>query len=567
MICGENETKVTNYCRDVISGEIAAGSFVLAAVKRYLRDLDRQGTPGFPYHFNRNRANVACDFFPSVLRHSIGDAANLPFVLEPWQLFGIWNIFGWIRDDDETRRFRRVFWSMGRKNGKSTLCAGLALYMAALDLNPVTKTPESVAEVLLSATKRDQAAVIYGEVSRMREKSQHLESRSVEKHKQVTFNHNGGSIRTVSSYKEFNGLNPHLVVMDELHAWTHVHKEFYDTMLTGSGFRSQPLIISVTTAGDDKSHLWKDEHKYARGCATGRINDDSFFALSYEIDEDDDPLDPKNWAKANPNIGISLKPNYLEEQARYAKESNLNTNRFTRYHCNRLVSSTESAFNLKDWDACAGELSDWTEADAIGAGVDLGSRDDLAAIAFVARFPTGQFDDDDKTVWRYEVRTFAYIADDTVRDLSKPPFAQWVHEDLIRRRKYPISELKSELIEQCRNLRVASVAYDPYNAQPMAESIEQQGIEIASMTQNASHFNEPIQELRSVLSDGRFRHNGNEMLRWCVSNAIAISDRQDRWMLAKRDSADKIDPVVAMLMALKRCSMAPSKPKGPLACF
>ncbi len=299
MIASSTLSDVQGYIDDVLSGDIVVGQLVRAAVQRHVNDLKRESTKGFPYHFDANMASAACDFFPLMLRHSIGDFAGMEFHLERWQKFAIANIFGWKRDDDNSRRFRRVYWSMARKNGKSSIGAGLAIFTAMMDVNPITGKPEEVAEVILSATKKEQVEkVIYAEIERMRIRSPHIERASTRQNKQVTFKHNDGSIRCVGSDKPYDGLNPHVVIMDELHAWKEHHRKFYDTMLTGSGYRRQPLIITITTAGDDKSYLWLEEYNYAKGVALGDITDEQVFSYCFECDPDDDPLDEANWVKA-----------------------------------------------------------------------------------------------------------------------------------------------------------------------------------------------------------------------------------------------------------------------------
>lgn len=562
MIATGTSVKVESYIEDVINGDVVTCELTRLAVQRHIDDLEKQSTTEFPYHFHARHAAAACDFFPMMLRHSIGDFAGLPFDLEPWQAFAIWNIFGWKRDSDDSRRFRKIYWSMARKNGKSSIGAGLALFLAMLDVNPITGKPEDVAEVILAATKKEQVEkVIYAEIERMRLRSQQIERMSSRINKQISFRHNSGTIRCVGSDKPYDGLNPHAVLQDEVHAWREHHRKFYDTMQTGSAYRRQPIILTLTTAGDDKSELWKEEYFYASSVLRKQATDESLFAYTFELDEKDDPLDEQNWIKANPNLGVSVKLEYLRDQAKQAAASRLSLNRFTRYHCNRLVSSMEKAFDLDDWDACCGKLSDWHQADALGAGVDLGGRDDLAAWAMVARFPLTE-DDEGNPVYRYEIKVKAYIAQDTERDLAKQPFANWVYTGLLNKCRFPTADLRADLIEDCGEYGVHAVAYDPYNAQQLGDELTAEGITAARMAQNYSMFNEPIKEFMQALKDGRITHDGNPLLRWCVSNAVAIRDRSDRWMFDKRDSADKIDPAVAMVMAFRMASLAPARPRG-----
>ena len=160
MITNGVAGRVEAYIEGVMTGEIVACQRVKDAVRRHLDDLKRQSTDEFPFHFDRRWAASVCQFFPVMLRHSIGEFAGRPFELEPWQAFSLWCIFGWKRDDDNSRRFRKVYWSMARKNGKSSVAAGLCLFLGAGDIDPATNRPEAVGQILLTATKKEQAAVV-----------------------------------------------------------------------------------------------------------------------------------------------------------------------------------------------------------------------------------------------------------------------------------------------------------------------------------------------------------------------------------------------------------------------
>jgi len=451
----------------------------------------------------------------------------------------------------------------------STLAAAICTYCAGFDYNPVSKGFENVAQIVLAASKKEQAdRVTMAECVRMRQQSDLLKEMSDFKNRQITFGHNNGHIITIGSDKAFDGLNPHLVNVDEMHAFRSNgnQKEFIDTMKTGSGSRSQSIFLVTTTAGSTSSELWKSEWNYATGVASGEYDDNSYFCLSYELDEEDDPLDPELWIKANPCMGVTLSKDYLEDQAKPAAADNVSLNRFTRYHGNRLVSNLDTAFNLEQWDACKNELSDWYDAEAVGAGIDLGARDDLASLCYCARFPTEEFVEDAEgnrnPIYRYEFKSYSYIAMDSVRDVSAKPFCDFIKDGYLVRSKFPLSELERDCIERCREFGCWQVAFDPYNAQQAGERISQEGIEAITMAQTTRHFNEPIGELRQAIIEGRVRHDGNPLLRWAVGNAVLVTDRQDRVMYAKDQCQEKIDPCVAMTMAFARCIAMPSRSSG-----
>ena len=560
---------MNEYLEAISSGEIRSSKSIMGAVQRHYRDLEDSKSDSFDYYFDEDHARNVANFFPTVMRHSIGKNVGQPFILQPWQCFAIASIFGWKHKTTQLRRFSKAYISVARKNGKSTLAAALCTYCAGYDYNPTTGGFENVAQVILAASKKEQAdRVTMAECIRMRGQSDLLKAQSEYKNRQITFEHNHGHIITVGSDKAFDGLNPSVVQIDELHAFRSSGNqlEFINTMKTGSGARSQPLFLVTTTAGSTASEIWKSEWKYAVGVATDEFKDESYFSLSYEVDEEDDPLDPENWIKANPCLGVTLTEDYLEDQAKPARQDGVALNRFTRYHGNYLVSNLDAAFNLDLWDECQGQLSDWRDADAVALGVDLGGRDDLASFSAVARYETGEFFEDEYgnslPQYRYEGRTWAYIALNTTRDLKAKPFSDFIDNGDVIVSKYPISELERDLINTARDYGAYEVAFDPYNAQQTGERLEGEGLSPVTMAQSTRHFNEPIGELRAAIADKRFMHDGNPMLRWAMGNAVMVTDRQDRVMYAKNESEEKIDPCVSLTMAFSRAMHAPSRSDG-----
>src|SRR6056297_636815 len=563
MIISATRSKVQEYIDGVLDGSIVTGELVRLAVERHVNDLKRQSQQGFGYYFDATTAECMVEFFPAMLQHTIGDFVGKAFELEPWQAFAVWCIYGWKRDEDNSRRFRKVYWSMARKNGKSCVAAGMAFIAASLDVNPETASPESVAEVILCASKKEQVEkVIYAEIERMRVRSKPLAKISNARNRQITFAHNQGLIRCIGSDRPYDGLNPHCVIMDELHAWREHHRKFYDTMQTGSGYRRQPLIVSVTTAGDDQSYIWKDEYEYAKQVLRSEARDEHLFAYVFELDDKDDPLDETCWIKANPNLDVSVRSDYLRDIANAAKHSKLKMNQFLRYHCNKLVTSTERPIDPKVWARAKSVLSNWKQADAVTAGVDLGSRDDLAAYALCARFPVGKKDGRQK--YRYEIRTQTYLSDETNRDLRRKPMADWIYEDRIRKRKFATTELCDDLIAECEELGVEHVGYDPYNGQMIGERVKASGMTDVRVGQTYVNFNEPIHEFMKCLEDGRIVHDGDPVLAWAAGNAAIVRNREDRWMFDKASSDEKIDPLVAAVMAFRLCMLAKERATGKL---
>jgi phage terminase large subunit-like protein len=550
--------KVDQYCDEILSGDVVACEMLIKAIEKYRQEMDRIGDADWPFDFDENAAHRSCLFFPMLLRHSLGEWCGQEFELSPWQLFTTWNLFGWKRKDG-TRRFRRVFISVGRKNGKSTFCAGLAILLGAADGEPG-------AQVFIGATKIDQARIIYQEADRMLRQSPHIAKHATIFKDNIAFNATNSFIRPLGSDKPFDGLNPHAMFMDELHAWKDHHRGFFDTMSTGSGSRTQPMRVIITTAADEKGQIYHEEADYCRNVITGDIRDDSVFGLIFELDAKDDPFNPVfdvgTLKKANPNYGISVKQEYVQQQLTEAINKPQSRNRFLRYHGNRCISSVEDAISSELWDACCGELSDWSKADAIGAGIDVGGWDDLAAIAYVARFPV---QDDDELLWRYEIQSVSFVSSDSRTDLKAEPYATWIAGGQLIVCDYTISEIRNRLVEDAELFGSQYFAYDPYNARQLAEDLEQHGLKPVKLPQNHGQYNELVNEYQKAMMEGRWRPDETDrVLRWCACNMAISRDNRDFQMPSKKHSKGKIDAAVAMLMALRACNQATPKCTGSL---
>lgn len=565
-----NKRDVIAYCQAVLSGKVVACAAIVKAVERHMSDLENAGEDDFPYYFDEETAEFYCDCFPLLLCHSKGRFAGQPFLLSSWQKFIVWQLFGWKRVNDGTRRFRRLFKTVARKNGKSTFAAGLELILTFVDGEPG-------AEVYIGATKLDQAKIIHEEAERMLNKSPGLMRQATIHKNNIAFKKTNSFARPLGSDRAFDGLNPHGVFFDEMHAWKEHHRGFYDTLTTGSASRSQPVQVTISTKGDDKSLIFNEELEYCRGVVAGEIKDEAMLVFIFELDEDDDLYDSGNWIKANPNLGVSVAVDYLEQQSNEAQNKINGEKKFERYHGNRTVTSIDSPINAEDWDACTVlELSDHREADFIGAGVDLGGRDDLAAYAFSLKFvhstshapvvdgecvkcrhaQTGaECDTCEMIVWRYESWSRSFIAEDTDRDLKEEPFATWIHEGKLIVAKYVLTELREALIADAQRLNCEHFCYDPYQAANLAEELEQEGLTAVKMPQNIAQFNEPLEEFLSALSEARFKAlESDEILRWAALN-MATRTSNNGSMPEKSKSKEKIDPMVAMLMSQRAATL------------
>src|SRR5512139_1249755 len=290
------------YIDDVVAGRVVACHWVQAACQRHVDDLKHGAERGL--HFDREAAEHVLKFF-TILKHSKGEWAGRPLVLEPWQQFLIWTLFGWKRADG-TRRFRTAYIEVARKNGKSTIGAGVGLYLLAADGEPG-------AEIYSAATKRDQARITHLEAVRMVKASPMLRKRI------RTFRDNLNIEGTASKFEPLgadadtlDGLNIHGAIIDEIHA--HKTREVWDKLDTGTGARRQPLMFGITTAGYDRQSLCWTLNEYSKKVLDGVIEDDTFFALIYTLDDGDDWQDETTWIKANPNLKVSKKNDDLRRK-------------------------------------------------------------------------------------------------------------------------------------------------------------------------------------------------------------------------------------------------------------
>ncbi len=541
------ETKVQRYIDGVLSGDIVVGGYVRAAIERHQDDLKNASDRGF--EFDKQKATSACLFFPLALRHYNGEWVNQPFALSDNQAFIVWCLWGWRRIVDGTRRFRSAYLTAARKWGKSTFCAGLMLLATCSDF-----PPEAGAENLCVATKEDQARIVFEVAKKIRARSPAVQEYTEAKTKLIktlpgTPQPDAILMPVGSDSDTSDGWNTHLTVMDELHAWKKQHQGLYDRHTTSGGSRRQPLIVIITTAGDDLSEIWK--RRDSASCAIldaskrGDHIGDNHFAFVARIDAKDDAFDPENWPKANPNYPVTPKHDYLEEQAQECRHDPVEKAKFTRFHTNRMVSSVNKAIDDDLWAKAKGELSDWKEADYIGGGFDLGGYDDIASAARVAKFETDKVDEEGKIVYRYEVTSGSWINENATRRLDVDPWATWVaNGDLIVTARQ-IGDIESYLLsDDCDG-----VAYDPNNARKSGDDLrDERGEDWAiEMPQTIKQFAEPIKQFKAALVDGRITHDGNPLLSWAVSN-LQLS----RTGLPEKPGREqKIDPIVAVFMAYR----------------
>jgi len=300
------------------------------------------------YRFDLEKAKRAVSFFPNVLSHvknSRFTRANTPFVLQEWQEILLLLLFG-VVDDEGLRRFRTAYIEIPRKNGKTTLSAGIALLGLFSDR-------EAGAEVYCAASTRDQAGLLFEITAGMVQKSELLSKESTVKKSVKRIVYRDSYLRAVASDSHaLHGLNSHVVVADEVHAWTQGGHELWDVLATGCASRAQPIMLGITTAGFDQQSKCYELHEYAKKVRDGHIDDASFLPVVYGAEPDEDWKDPAIWKKANPNLGVSLPIEYLQQVCDQAGNNPSFQNAFRRLHLNQWTSQRTRWLTMEAWDAC-----------------------------------------------------------------------------------------------------------------------------------------------------------------------------------------------------------------------
>lgn len=489
-------------------------------------------------------------FFSSFLRHSKGQWAGQAFALQPWQWEDVIKpLFGWKRADG-SRRFRRAYIEVAKKNGKSTLASGIGLYLLVGDGEPG-------AEVYSVAADRDQANIVHGEAIRMVRASPGLTSR-LEINRTT---HNISFPKTNSWYRSLSseantkeGLNAHGLIVDELHAWK--GRGLWDALRYAGRSRRQPLLFAITTAGDDMDSICREQHDYAKAVLAGQVIDTRFFAyircaaaIAEGDREDDDWTQPEVWHKANPSLGVTIDEAEFARDVDEAKQSPTTQASFKRYSLNIWSTSTNPWLRSEDWQACT---EPFTRESLAGkrcyAGLDLSKTRDMTALVLVFR--------DDDT---YRLLPFFWLPEESVNNPDAPEqFRVWSRQHILETTPGGVCDyafVKKRIAELSEEFDFEELAYDPYNAEQITQEIEQEmGIKRILFPQTINHFAEPTAEFERLVLSQRLRHNGHPVLAWQAGHVQVKTDvnNNKRPVKAAPHDPKKVDGIVAAVMGIAR---------------
>jgi phage terminase large subunit-like protein len=539
------EHAIDLYARAVVSRRVPAGKYHRLACVRHLRDRSREGTAAFPYRLDLARADRFARF-AAQLRHYKGEWAGRFIVLEAHQLFRLGSFFGWVDIETGLRRFRTAYNEIPRKNGKSLEAAIVALYVTFFDGEPG-------AEGYCIATKREQAKIVFNDCKRLVQSSG-LRTRIAVLVANLHREESASKLQPLGADADStDGLNPNLLIVDELHK--HKTRDLIDVMETATGARRQPVNFQITTAGDDPVSPCGDQHEYACKVLDRAHVDETFFAFIAHADVEDDWTEETTWRKANPNYGVSVKPEDMRALAAKAMNMPNAAPAFKQKRLNLWVNTIAPWLSADGWRR--GQTT-WTAEDMRGAlcwiGIDLSAKIDLTAVVFL--FPPTET----RSTWR--VLAVCLTPEDTLLERSRrdrAPYPEWVRQKLLRTN--PGNRIDQDVVHRIVTETTSQYAFDvqgigvdPWNAGNLVQDLEADGFQVTEIPQNKPQLSGTAKEFEADVLDGRVDGGGNALLAWCIGNAVAPPDDQGNLLPSKRRSRGRIDPLMATLNARKLAS-------------
>lgn len=481
-------------------------------------------------------AKIAIRFFEENLTHAKGELGGKAFLLEPWQKNYIGRLFGTLRKDG-LRQYRTSFLAIPRKNGKSTLCAGIALKLMF--------DGEPGAEIYSCAADRDQARLVFEMAKVCVEASPKLRSR-LRVFRNSIVREDTHSVYRALSAEAFtkHGLNAHGVIFDELHAQP--DRELNDVMATSMGARRQPLLVYITTAGHDRKSVCWELWRYAEAVASGAIKDDTFLPAIYAAPAEADWKDEKVWARANPNLGVSVKLDFLRTECQRAVEVPAYENTFRQLYLNQWTEQDTRWLRMDHWAQCGKPCPVPIQGRECWGGLDLASTYDTTALVLL--FPL-----EDGTYW---VEPHFWIPEENLRQRVKRdrvPYDLWEkqgHLHITGGNVTDYDQVRADITVLAAKYNIRQIAIDRWNATQLSTQLQGDGREIVGFGQGYGSMSSPAKLLETLVVQGKLLHGGHPVLSWQAGNVAIDSDFAGNIKPSKKKSTERIDGIVALTMAL-----------------
>ena len=495
-------------------------------------------------HYDKAKADRAVAFIEN-LKHTKGKWAGKQFWLLPWQEQIVRDIFGIVKEDGN-RQFLSAYVEIGKKNGKSELAAAIALYMLYAD-------NEMSAEVYGAAADRQQASIVFDVANQMVKMSPALMKRSkiMGATKRIVNYSNSGFYQVLSAeIGTKHGLNVSGLVFDELHAQP--NRKLYDVLTKGSGdAREQPFFFIITTAGTDRNSICYEIHTKAKDVLAGRKIDSTFYPVVYGLDLEDDWHDERNWYKANPSLGYTIKIERVREAYKQALTNPAEENVFRQLRLNTWVNSTVCWIpeHIYDHGNIAFDKSQLLGRVCYG-GLDLSSTSDITA--FVLVFPP--LSDNEP----YYILPHFWLPEETL-DLrvrrDHVPYDVWKQQGYLNITEGNVihySFIEKHIKELGEKYNIKEIGVDRWNATQMIQNLEDEGFTMVPIGQGYKDMSPPTKEFYKLILEGKIAHGCNPVLRWMAGNVVVETDAAENIKPTKAKSTEKIDGIVATIMALDR---------------
>lgn len=525
------------YLDEIEAGNITVSKRVRKIYQRLAYDMDNPGK----YRFDEAKANRPIEFIERFCKHSKGEWAGQPVRLELFQKAFISALFGFVDSETGLRKYREAFFEVARKNGKSTMLSGIALYMLLAD-------GEAGAEIYSVATKKDQAKIIFDEVCHMVSQSPYLRKHIRKRKSDLYFPAAMSKIQALGKNSDtLDGLNSSCVIIDELHGIK--DRNLYEVMKQSQSARRQPLLVMITTAGTVRECIFDDTYEYACKVVDGVINDPTFLPIIYELDNRNEWTDPAAWFKANPGLGRIKKLEDLVAKVERAKQSPKDLSGILCKDFN----VRETRYNAwLDFDSINNEetfsLEDFRGAYAIG-GADLSLTTDLTCATVLMMHP--------ETHKRFVYQMYWLPEDNFTQrvEQEKIPYDKWLEAGLVRLCKgntINYSDVTAWFLEIVKEHGITPlwVYYDSWSARYWVEEMEGYGFPMVRCIQGAKTLSLPMQNLGADLQAKKVVYNNNPILKWCLTNTGIQEDRNGNIVPVKNSSAKRrIDGTASLLDA------------------
>ena len=533
----ENDPKIcptTAYSLQVNSKGIKAGKAVQNACKRQLNDLEKS-EGDFPYKFDQKRANHVFNFFEMFCKHSKGEWAGQPIKLELWQKFILGSLFGWVHKETAQRRFALSYTQIARKQGKSLMSSGIALYMFMID-------NEQGAECYTASVKRDTAKIVWLDAMRMVKASPLLRKNVRIQESLNTMQYGNSVLKALSADSGQDGLNIHYFSLDEYHLLR--DNKMYDVLVSGMGARRNPLGFIITTAGEslDGTSPCYQMYEYGKQVLDGTLTNENMFFYIAELDDQEEIHDPDNWIKANPNLGVTVSQSSLEQSYKRAVDGGEMDN-FLIKHMNMWIQRKDAYFPLDKW----GRTKTYAlEGKDCYIGIDLSSKIDLTSVSAVFPLENG----------KYAVVNHNFMPEESLSEkerIDKVPYSQWVKDGYITLTSGDVVDVEF-IFEYIKRLaekyNIIDIGCDPWNATSLMTMLANEGFTVHEVRQGYRTLSEPIKFTKELMIQGKFIHGNNPVLRWCTANAVPQFDSNENVILNKAKSINRIDAIASTITAM-----------------